>query len=81
MPGKSAYLMFNANTFDNFEEGMTQPYTVVCVAEVCEADKSSLDLPLCWRCLLDPMSSNREVAISVAGLPCVTRQIDLASDR
>jgi hypothetical protein len=34
-----------------------------------------------WRCFLDPVSSNRKVAIGVAGLPCVTCQIDLASDR
>jgi hypothetical protein len=72
--------MFNADTFDNFEEGMTQPYTIVSVAKMCETEKSSLGLPLRWRCLFNPMSGNCKVAIGVAGLPCIACQIDLASD-
>ena len=60
---------------------MTQTYTIVGIVKTCEAEKSSLGLPLCWRCLLDPMPSNRKVAVSVAGLPCIACQIDLASDR
>jgi hypothetical protein len=71
MPCKPAYLMFNAKVFDNFEKGMNQLYAIVCIAEVCKANKSCLDLPLCWCYLLDPMSSKCKIAISVAGLPCV----------
>jgi hypothetical protein len=72
--------MFNADALDDFEEGMTQPYAIVCIAEMCEAKKSGLDLPLRWRCFLDPMASNRKVSIGVAGLPCVTCQTDFTSD-
>jgi hypothetical protein len=78
---QSAYLMFNADTFENFEEGMTKPYTVMCIAKTCKAEKSGLSLPLRRCCLLDPMTSNRKVAISIAGLPSITCQIDLAGDR
>ena len=64
--------MFNANAFDYFKEGVTEPYTIVCIAETSETKKSSLDLPLSWCRFLNPMSSNCKVTINIAGLPCVT---------
>jgi hypothetical protein len=73
--------VLDANPFENLEKSLTKPFTIVRIAETCEAKKSSLIFPLRWRCLLNPMASNRKVAVSVAGLPCIACQIDLADDR
>ena len=48
LPHQSAYLAFNAHPFENFEEGLTQPLAIVCVAKMCEAKKSALGFPLRW---------------------------------
>jgi hypothetical protein len=40
--------VFNANLFENFEEGLTQPLAVVRIAKTREAKKSTLGFPLRW---------------------------------
>ena len=75
-----AYLVLNADAFDNLEESLTQPHTVVCIVNSCEAEKATLDLPLGGTWLLDPMASNCEVPISIASLPCIACYTDFAGD-
>jgi hypothetical protein len=64
--------VFNADPFESFEKGLTQPLTVVCIVKTREAKKGALGFPLRWCRLLDPMASNRKIAIGIAGLPRVT---------
>jgi hypothetical protein len=70
-----------ADSFDDFEQGLTQPLTVVSIAKLREAKETTLELPLCRRRLLDPMTSNCKIAVCVSCLPRVTCQIDFPSDR
>jgi hypothetical protein len=77
---KAAYLVLDANPFDNLEEGLTQPLTVVRIVKSCEAKKAALDLPLCGHWLLNPMAGYCKVAIGIASLPCVTCHINFADD-
>ena len=80
MQHKAAYLVLNTNPFDNFEEGLTQPLTVVSIIKPCEAEKAALDLPLCRRWFLDPMASYCKVTIGIASLPGITCHINFAND-
>jgi hypothetical protein len=48
-----------------------------CV-HVCETKERILKNPFVFRHLFDPVAGNRKVAICVARLPRITRQIDLA---
>jgi hypothetical protein len=41
-----AHLVLDANPFNNLEEGLTQPLTIVRIVKSCEAEKATLNLPL-----------------------------------
>lgn len=77
---KGAYLVLNANLFNDLEEGLTQSLTIVHIVKSREAEKATLDLPLCGHWLLNPMASYHKVAIGIASLPCVTCHINFTND-
>jgi hypothetical protein len=76
-----AYLVRDANPFDNFKQGLTQPLTIVSIVNLREAEKATFELPLCRCCFLNPVTSNCKIAVCVFRLPCITCQIDFPSDR
>ena len=41
-----AYLVFDANPLEDFEEGLTQSHAIVCIVKTCEAKKSTFSFPL-----------------------------------
>jgi hypothetical protein len=78
---QAAYLVLYADAFDDFEEGLTQPLTIVSVVKSGEAKEPTLDFPQ-RRCrFIHPMAGDSKITVGVAGLPCVTCEIDNACDR
>ena len=73
--------MGDADLFDNFKKGLTQPLTIVSIVNLREAKKATLEFPLCRCRFLNPVTSNCKIAVCVFRLPCITCQIDFPSDR
>lgn len=77
---QAAYLVLNANPFQNLEEGLTKLLAIVCIVEPREAEKAALDLPLHGHRLLNPIAHYSKVPIGIASLPHVTCHINFAND-
>jgi hypothetical protein len=65
---------------DNLEQNLTKAFATMCIADTSEAKEAALQLPLCMCRFLDPVTCHYKIAICVAGLPCITGQIDLTTD-
>ena len=50
------------------------------IAELCEAKKAILELPLGWCCFVNPMTGNCKIAVYFSCLPGITGQVDFPSD-
>ena len=72
--------MCYTNPINDFKQGLTQLLTIVSIAELCEAKKAILELPLGWCCFVNPMTGNCKIAVYVSCLPGITGQVDFPSD-
>ena len=43
---RPAYLVFDANPLEDFEEGLTQLHAIMCIVKMREAEKSTFSFPL-----------------------------------
>ena len=72
--------MLDPDRFEYLKQCLTEPLTIVCITDTCEAQKSTLELPFSGSSLFNPMSSHGKISVCVAGLPGITCDIHFASD-
>ena len=71
--------MLDANPFDDLEQCLTEPLTIVGIADLGEAEQGVLGFPLPRSRLINPVPSYCEVSVRIASLPGITGDADLAS--
>jgi len=72
---RTKYLVCDANSVQYFEQSTTKTLPVMCVVDFGKPEESAFALPLRRTILLNPMTCNGKITISITGLPRITGDV------